>query len=545
MQKYITKNGRKLKKGYTTGICAAAASKACALMLLTGKDIDKIHMKWSFGRGKKAEMEFRLEDVTRGDDFVRCAVRKDAGDDPDATDGMLIYAEVRKEPFGGRAAACAGVSDSAPGSETEIKGRTGSRIEAGRASESIAESAAVSAENHSHSLSAEDAELTDVGADQQSESDGSAGGRNSVTLDIMAGPDGVIPLRWDKAADYIKAAKIGRAGMAGAAVSDTDMSRSGADDSGRATGRSADMQRASEYEAGQADWSADGISERKDHADRDEPRFVITGGEGVGVVTMPGLDQPVGAAAINSGPRRMITQSLEDACETAGYEGRLFSEISVPGGVETAKKTFNPVLGIKGGISILGTTGIVEPMSGRAVEETVRAEVRVKAERSDFLAFVPGNSGMAFVENEMMISDDKIVTMSNYPGAALDEAADCGVAGVLIAGSLGKLVKLAGGIFNTHSHEADARMDILIRTALRAGADLSILREIDGCVTTDSACDVLEKRGLLAQTMKIVTERAQANVRRRVPEMRTELIILKNTGEVLGFTDGAFDIAEA
>ena len=115
----------------------------------------------------------------------------------------------------------------------------------------------------------------------------------------------------------------------------------------------------------------------------------------------------------------------------------------------------------------------------------------------------------------------------------------------MIAGSLVKLVKLAGGIFNTHSHEADARMDILIRTALRAGADLSILREIDGCVTTDSACDVLEKRGLLAQTMKIVTERAQANVRRRVPEMRTELIILKNTVEVLGFTDGAFDIAEA
>ncbi|MGI6206206.1 MAG: cobalt-precorrin-5B (C(1))-methyltransferase CbiD [Anaerovoracaceae bacterium] len=471
-----------MRRGYTTGVCAAAAAKASAWMLLTGRTIDSIHLKWTFGRGESSEADFTLCDALLKDGWAECAVRKDAGDDPDVTDGMLIYAKVRRQ-------------------DGEIQSDSGKNGE-------VEESAGNSQDDQENKRRNGDAAGSDNGMNDQ-----------KITIESMAGPDGVIPFRWNVAADYINSVKKGDA------VSAPEMQTPAARASdARAENSAENEQRGSSYEQYE--------------------RFEITGGRGVGTVTKPGLDQPVGAAAINSGPRRMISQALEDVCEDNGYEGGLAVEISVPGGEEAAEKTFNPVLGIEGGISILGTTGIVEPMSGRAVEETVRAEVRVKSADSDFLAFVPGNAGMDFVKNELRIPEKKIVTISNYPGAALDEAAENGVKSLLIAGSLGKLVKLAGGIFNTHSHEADARIDIIIRSALRAGTPYEILHDLDRCVTTDAACDLLDAGGYLEPAVKIITERAHSKIKRRVPDMRTELIILKNTGEVLGFTESAFDLAE-
>ena len=99
--------------------------------------------------------------------------------------------------------------------------------------------------------------------------------------------------------------------------------------------------------------------------------IAIDGGKGVGRVTKPGLDQPVGAAAINRVPRQMIAGAVQAVCEDTGYEGGLSVVISVPSGEELARRTFNPSLGIEGGISILGTSGIVEPMSAQAIVDTI------------------------------------------------------------------------------------------------------------------------------------------------------------------------------
>ncbi|MDY2670861.1 MAG: cobalt-precorrin-5B (C(1))-methyltransferase CbiD [Anaerovoracaceae bacterium] len=486
MREYTTKNGKKMRRGYTTGVCAAAAVKASAEMLLTGAQMDTVDFHWRPSDGSLAEAEFPLEDITRGDVNVKCAVRKDAGDDPDATDGMLVYAEVyRKEDY----------RKDDPDDSSADDDRTADSPAAG-------EPAAAGIEEKTADQTAD---LVDV--IKETIADDPAA--KAAVLQGMSGPDGVIHMRWNKVADFLNE----ESGSGGA--------------------------KPPEVREDETPEPALVIEE-----DPDEPRFIIKGGQGVGIVTKPGLDQPAGSPAINSGPRRMIREGLEELCGELGYEGGLVIVLSIPGGEKTAEKTFNPVVGVEGGLSILGTTGIVEPMSGKAVEDTVRAEIRVKAASSDFLALVPGNAGHSFAAGELQIPDRWIVTMSNYPGASLDEAMDCGVKKVLIIGSLGKLVKLAGGIFNTHSHEADARIDIMMRSALRAGASPDLLLEMEKCVTTDAAADLLEKGGVLDGTMRDLTGRAADHVRRRVPDIQTEIIILKNTGEVLGFTDGAFDIAE-
>ena len=184
----------------------------------------------------------------------------------------------------------------------------------------------------------------------------------------------------------------------------------------------------------------------------------IDGGEGIGRVTKPGLDQPVGNAAINSTPRRMIADELRTVMEDAGYGGGLSVTISAPAGVELAKKTFNPRLGIVGGLSILGTTGIVEPMSDEAVVETIRTELSMRAASGrKTVLFVPGNYGADYLKNELRIDPEIAVTTSNFIGDAFSLAAEFGFSGALLVGHIGKLVKLGGGIFNTHSRWGDCR----------------------------------------------------------------------------------------
>ena len=290
-------------------------------------------------------------------------------------------------------------------------------------------------------------------------------------------------------------------------------------------------------------------------------RIIIKGGPGVGTVTKAGLDQPVGAAAINSGPRRMITDAVLQICDEADYDGALTVTVSVPGGAEIAEKTFNPVLGIQGGISILGSTGIVEPMSEPALIETIRAEMRVKwleisayndaadevnstndaadmygdsaAEtaqetavrrvKRDAVVIVPGNYGMKFAAEKLGAAEGRTVKCRNFIGEALDCACELGIPEIVIVGNLGKLVKLAGGIFNTHSRNADCRMDILMRCAFTAASELisgsqnddsdcsdnryrydrknsaeavcSLMTALNSCVTTDAAIEVLKEAG--------------------------------------------------
>ena len=208
----------------------------------------------------------------------------------------------------------------------------------------------------------------------------------------------------------------------------------------------------------------------------EEPEIRIDGGEGVGRVTKPGLDQPPGAAAINRVPRRMIEEQARRVCDTLGYAGGLSVCISVPGGEEAAKRTFNPMLGIEGGISILGTSGIVEPMSEKALVDTIAVELRQAAALgARDVILTPGNYGETFLRDHPQAARGvPVVKCSNFIGDALDLAGNRGFSQVLLVGHAGKLVKLAAGVMNTHSRYADGRAEVFCAHAAVCGAPPSL-----------------------------------------------------------------------
>jgi len=244
--------------------------------------------------------------------------------------------------------------------------------------------------------------------------------------------------------------------------------------------------------------------------------IAIDGGEGVGRVTKPGLDQPVGAAAINSTPRRMVGEAVRSECLRAGYSGGIAVTVFVPGGEALAKKTFNPNLGITGGISILGTSGIVQPMSLQALIDTIGVELRVAAASgARRVILVPGNYGAEYLATMGLPDAIPRVTISNFFGDALDLAADAGFAEVLIVSHLGKLVKLAGGIMNTHSLCADCRTELFTAHAALCGAPLPLLEALSECPTSDACVGLLRDAGLLAPVMARLLERIQFHLERR------------------------------
>ena len=385
MEQYIYKNNKKLRYGYTTGSCAAAAAKAAAFMLLSGKPAEYVDLMTPKG----IPLHLEVLDVSRRQDSVKCAVRKDGGDDPDVTNGILVYAE----------AAYAG---------------------------------------------------TEQPKQEPSEEDG------------------------------------------------------------------------------------------------ENSRIHIDGGRGVGRVTKPGLEQPVGAAAINRIPRRMIREHVLGVCEQFGYAGHLQVLISIPEGERLAEKTFNPRLGNQGGISVLGSSGIVEPMSEQALIDTIRVEIRQKlANGMEYLLFVPGNYGLDFLEtygHGLCLED--AVKCSNFVGEALDAAVEFGARGVLLVGHMGKFVKLAGGIMNTHSHNADARMELLTVHAALLGAPLPLLSQMMQCVTTDDALSCLEKAGLTEQVMKRLMERMEFYVNQRVQNrLETGILTFSRVYGILGQTGNVAELA--
>ena len=196
-------------------------------------------------------------------------------------------------------------------------------------------------------------------------------------------------------------------------------------------------------------------------------RIVIDGGYGVGRVTKPGLDQPVGNAAINHVPREMIEKEVREVCALTDETADLLVEISVPEGETIAAQTFNPRLGITGGISILGTSGIVEPMSSRALLETIRVELNQKrAMGYSIVAVSPGNYGLDYMKRTYGYDLDKSVKCSNFIGDTIDMAVENGFEAMLLTGHIGKLIKVAGGIMNTHSQEGDCRMELITSSAL-------------------------------------------------------------------------------
>lgn len=332
---YHIVNNKKMRFGYTTGSCAAGAAKAAAKILLSGEKTDTIELMTPKG----ILLTLEILQISVGENEVSCAVRKDAGDDPDMTDGLEIFASVKKTAV---------------------------------------------------------------------------------------------------------------------------------------------------------------------------PGISIDGGTGVGRITRKGLEQPVGSAAINQVPRSMILRETQDICREYGYEGGLKIVISIPRGEEIAARTFNPRLGIQGGLSVLGTSGIVEPMSEAALIKSIEVEMRQKAENgAEYLLVTPGNYGMSFLKEHLgiRIFEEQFLKCSNYVGETIDQAVNLGVKGILFAAHIGKFVKVAAGIMNTHSRSADARAEILAANAIRAGISLEGARKILDTVTTEEALEIIEQEGIMTEVMQELTER--------------------------------------
>lgn len=274
--------------------------------------------------------------------------------------------------------------------------------------------------------------------------------------------------------------------------------------------------------------------------------FKIDGGEGVGRVTKPGLDQPVGNAAINSVPREMIKKEVLEVCDLYDYHGGIKVVISVPGGEEIAKKTFNPKLGIEGGISIIGTSGIVEPMSTQAILDTIKVELNQrKALGFDYVAISPGNYGLDFMRDTYGYDLDKAVKCSNFIGKTIDMAKELGFKEIILVGHIGKLIKVAGGIMNTHSKEADCRMEILSALAIKHFTPEDTVRKILDCVTTEEAAKLLKACGKCDEVMAEAAVRVCENLNKRLGgSIKIECILFsKELGE-LARSDNAKSLIE-
>ncbi len=304
-------------------------------------------------------------------------------------------------------------------------------------------------------------------------------------------------------------------------------------------------------------------------------RIVIKGGEGVGRVTLPGLDQKPGESAINSVPRKMILEGVEEEIKKAFENENLskeddFSlevEISVPGGEEIARQTFNPKLGIVGGISILGTSGIVEPMSEQALLDTIKLEINVrKSQGFNVLPIVPGNYGADFLQAEFGFSVETAVHCSNFVFDSLQMAKNAGFKKILFCGHIGKLVKVAGGIKNTHSKYGDHRMEIisevteelfekgLLKGKITSGEQFSSLKkELLACISTEQAVNILDSIDSLDSNgeethetrnkiMKEIATRIQKNmIEWTCGEIEIEVLIFTKEHGLLAGTSRASD----
>ena len=266
----------------------------------------------------------------------------------------------------------------------------------------------------------------------------------------------------------------------------------------------------------------------------------IDGGIGVGRVTRPGLDQPVGNAAINTVPRQMIAKEVSEVCHLFDFQGGIKVVISVPEGEHLAAQTFNPRLGIKGGISILGTSGIVEPMSSQALLDTIYVELKQKREEGKrFAAISPGNYGLEYMKRAYGFDLDRSVKCSNFIGKTMDMAVELGFEAVLLTGHIGKLVKLSGGIMDTHSREADARMELLMAAAYRAGCAPDTLGKILDCLVTEEALAYIAQDGCLSATMELLMKKILFYLKKRV-----ECILYANGYGELARSDGAVELLE-
>lgn len=272
----------------------------------------------------------------------------------------------------------------------------------------------------------------------------------------------------------------------------------------------------------------------------------IDGGAGVGRVTRPGLAMPVGAAAINPGPRAQITAALERAAHECGYTGGFSVIISAENGEELAKQTYNGHLGVVGGLSILGTSGIVEPMSEKALVDTILLELDslyAGGQRTAFLC--PGNYGADFARDTLRLDLEKAVKCSNFIGEALDHAVFRGFDDILLVGHAGKLVKLAAGVMNTHSSVADGRQEIFTAHAALCGAGRDTLEGLMQSISVDACIELLDREHLrepvLARIESEIEKRLALRLRGRG---HVEFILFTAKYGILAQSPGAMALCE-
>lgn len=357
MEEYVYIDGKKYRRGYTTGSCATAASKAATYMLLTKKKIKTINIDTPKG----IPLTLDVQNISLNNDYVECSIKKDGGDDIDATHTMDIYAKAE-------------------------------------------------------------------------------------------------------------------------------------------------------------------IIDRENGED-----IIVCGGYGIGVVTKKGLSVEVGKAAINPTPMKMINYEIRKVI-----------------GEEIAKKTFNPRLGIIGGISIIGTTGIVEPMSDEGWKKSLSIELKMKKEQGlDKIILVPGNHGEQFIREKLNLDMKYVVRTSNFIGYMLKEAQRMGYKKILMAGHIGKFIKLSAGIFNTHSKVADARSEILISNLALMKAPYDLLEKINECLTAEEAVEVINENNYTEFYDK-VSNKCRYKVKQYLGDDDTEVevIMFSMDKTLLGKSDNTDSLVE-
>ena len=265
----------------------------------------------------------------------------------------------------------------------------------------------------------------------------------------------------------------------------------------------------------------------------DDGKVTIRSGRGIGIVTKPGLPMPIGESAINPTPRRMIEESVKEVLP-AGKGAEV--TLNIPEGEKVAAKTLNSKLGIVGGLSVLGTTGIVKPLSMEACRRSLVPQIDVALSAGyERLFFVPGNIGERITKRLFKPPEDAIVQTGDFVGYMLDKAKEKGVKEIMFLGHPGKLTKVAAGIFNTHHKVADARNEVVAAYAGAAGADASVINRILQSNTTEEAITVLKQANLVAQVFDRIADRVSQRVSERVEhKIKISVILVSLDGEVLG-----------
>ena len=270
--------------------------------------------------------------------------------------------------------------------------------------------------------------------------------------------------------------------------------------------------------------------------------YHLIGGDGIGRITQPGFEQAIGSAAINKIPRQMIRKEVDDLCRKYRYQNGIEVTISIPGGEEVAKKTFNPHLGIVGGLSILGTSGIVIPMSEAALVKSIELEMDIAVAKGyKTLLICPGNYGETFSKTIFGDWIEPDAKCSNYVGETLDLAMGKeSVEQILFVAHIGKFVKVAAGIMNTHSRNADARADVLAAHTAMVTEDIQVIRQVMNSLTTEEALEILSENALLRAVIERILERIQFYIQKRIQnQFPVGVILFSNRQGLLGSSQNA------